>query len=160
MSEEPVAYMERTRLYYRALGYDKDYVWAGGFDEIPFSRLSQPLAQSHVALITTAGPSDFSNRDAAGRKQVWSGECATVADKFDVDLAWDREATHMDDRETFLPVNAAELLVQDGVFAGLTKHFHGVPTEYSHRKTIERDAPEILQRLRAEKADAAVLIAI
>ena len=32
---EPVPYMERTRQYYRALGYAKDYVWAR-HDEVPF----------------------------------------------------------------------------------------------------------------------------
>jgi len=31
----PVGYMERTRDYYRALGYAKDYVWAH-FDDVPF----------------------------------------------------------------------------------------------------------------------------
>lgn len=28
VAETPVQYMERTRQYYRALGYDNDYVWA------------------------------------------------------------------------------------------------------------------------------------
>ena len=35
---EPVPYMERTRQYYRALGYTKDYVWAK-FDDVPFAPL-------------------------------------------------------------------------------------------------------------------------
>ena len=160
MSEEPIAYMERTRHYYRALGYDEDYIWAGDFDDVPFAKLSKPLAQTRIALITTAGPEDLSNRNSSGRKQVWSGDCAAAADRFDVDLAWDRDATHMDDRETFLPVNAAAGLAQDGLFAGLTEHFHGVPTEYSHRKTLEQDAPEILRRIQEEQAAAALLTAI
>ena len=44
-SGPPNAYMERTRLYYRALGYEKDYIWASR-DEIPFARLSKPLSKA------------------------------------------------------------------------------------------------------------------
>ena len=40
---------------------------------------------------------------------------------------------------------------------GLTKHFHGVPTEYSQRKTTEKDVPEVLARVRKDEADAAIL---
>ena len=35
---------------------------------------------------------------------------------------------------------------------------HGVPTEYSQRRTIERDAPEVLRRLREDGADIAMLV--
>ena len=43
------------------------------------------------------------------------------------------------------------------MFAGLTDRFHGVPTEYSQRKTKTEDAPEVLSRVRDDGADAAVL---
>ena len=41
---------------------------------------------------------------------------------------------------------------------GLTEHFHSVPTDYSYRHTNEYDAPEILRRLAADGADAALLV--
>ena len=44
-----------------------------------------------------------------------------------------------------------------GLFAGLAAHFHGIPTEYSHRKTLTVDAPQVLSRLRDDGADAAIL---
>jgi hypothetical protein len=113
-----------------------------------------------VALVTTAGPGDRSNRDAKGRKQVWSCDVASPPADFDTDLAWDREATHMDDRETFLPIEAMRQAVAGGVIGGLARRFHGAPTDYSHRKTMEADAPEILRRLREDGADAALLVAI
>ena len=154
--EQPVEYMERTRLYYRALGYETDYVWST-YDEVPFAGLGQPLLATKVALLTTASPPDLSNRDAHGRKQVWSGRVATPPETFVTDVAWDRESTHTDDRESFLPIEAAQGLAEDGVFAGLTEHFIGVPTIYSQAKTITSDAPEVLQRLRDDGADAAIL---
>jgi hypothetical protein len=39
----------------------------------------------------------------------------------------------------------------------LAARFHGVPTEYSQRKTLTEDAPDILSRVREDRADAAVL---
>lgn len=154
--ERPVGYMERTRLYYRALGYETDYVWST-YDDVPFARLRQPLTDAKVALLTTASPPDLSNRDDSGRKHVWSGRIASPPETFVTDVAWDRESTHTDDRESFLPIAAALELAKDGVFAGLTEHFIGVPTDYSQAKTITSDAPEVLRRLRDDGAGAAVL---
>lgn len=156
---QPVPYMERTRLYYRALGYDNDYVWAH-HAEVPFTRLAKPLSKCTIGLVTTAGPPDRSNRDAANRKQVWSGAVDAPPARFDTDLAWDKEATHTDDRETFLPIDAMKRLVATGFVGALAPRFHGAPTDYSHRKTSEQDAPEILRRLREDRVDAVLLAAL
>ena len=51
----PIPYMQRTRDYYLALGYGNPYRWAH-FADVPFTPLAKPLAQSRVALITTAAP--------------------------------------------------------------------------------------------------------
>ena len=53
-SGPPVPYMERTRNYYRALGYTKDYVWAH-HDDVPFVRPGKPVRAMKLALISTAG---------------------------------------------------------------------------------------------------------
>jgi hypothetical protein len=157
---EPVGYMERTRRYYRALGYANDYVWSQ-YDDVPFTRPSRPLAQSRIALITTSSPADHSNRDARGVKHVWSAPVTPPPEQWSTeDLAWDKASTHMRDRESFLPIETAQALAGQGVFAGLTGHFHGVPTEYSQRKTIEEDAPAILSLLRDERADGVLLFPI
>jgi hypothetical protein len=155
----PIPYMERTRNYYRALGYETDYVWAS-FDEVPFARLAKPLSEATVALIATADPPDRSSRDARGRRHVWSGDVGAPPATFDTDRAWDKESTHTEDRETFLPIDATRKAVAKGVIGELAAHFHGAATDYSHRKTLEQDAPEILQRLRRDKVDAALLTAL
>jgi len=51
----PIPYLERIRTYYEALGYGAPYQWAHYVD-VPFHPLRKPLAQSHVAIITTAAP--------------------------------------------------------------------------------------------------------
>lgn len=152
VADAPISYMERTRHYYRALGYTRDYVWAN-FADVPLTKLSKPLAQSRITLITTASPADFD-----GVKRVWSGNVSPPPPSLYTDnVAWDKESTHTKDRESFLPIEAASKLAAEGIFAALTARFHGVPTEYSQRKTREEDAPEILKRVREDGADAAIL---
>ena len=156
-SNEPVGYMERTRLYYRALGYEADYVWST-YEDVPFAQLKKPLNQSRIALVTTASAPDLSNLDENGRKQVWSGNVDTAPKELFTDnVAWDKESTHTRDRECFLPIDTANALAADGIIAGLTERFHGVPTLYSQRETIERDAPEIARRVSEDGADAVIL---
>jgi D-proline reductase (dithiol) PrdB len=151
-AEAPVRYMERTRHYYRALGYANDYVWAK-FEDVPFTLPGKPVTNLRIALITTASPADFD-----GVKRVWSAAVSPPPEKLFTDnVAWDKESTHTNDRASFLPIEAAFELVAEGIFAGLTPRFHGVPTEYSQRKTRTQDAPEILARVRADGAGAAIL---
>jgi D-proline reductase (dithiol) PrdB len=148
---EPLPYMERTRQYYRALGYTKDYVWAN-FDEVPFTPLRKALSQSRVALITTANPPDY-----AGVRSLWCGSVSSPpSSPHTADLAWDKESTHTDDRECFLPIATASAFAAEGVFAELAPRFHGVPTDYSQRSTVDVVAPKVLKRLREDGADAAV----
>ncbi len=151
-ADVPIKYMDRTRHYYRALGYTRDYVWAT-FDEVPFSQLGKPLSEMRIVLITTASPLDFD-----GVKRVWSGHVSPPPPKLFTDnVAWDKESTHTNDRASFLPIEAASELASEGLFGGLAARFHGVPTEYSQRKTLTEDAPEILSRVHEDGADAAVL---
>ena len=154
---ETVRYIDRTRAYYRALGYPSDYAWAR-FDTVPLARLAKPLSQARLGLVTTASPLDLGNRDAAGKRRVWSGPVSPAPAKLFTDnVAWDKESTHTDDRASFLPIEAVQELVEEGVVGALAVRFHGVPTEYSQRKTEEVDAPQVLARLRDDGADAALL---
>ena len=63
-----------------------------------------------------------------------------------------------DDVESFLPLAALRSLIGEGRIGSLTRRFHGVPTDYSQRRTIEQDAPEILARCREDAADIALLV--
>ena len=153
----PVRYIERTRAYYRALGYAKDYVWAT-FEDVPFSTLRKSLGDCRIGLVTTASAHDPAIHGPGHVRQVWSGAVAPPPDTlFTANLAWDKESTHTRDRESFLPIETVSALVREGRVGGLAAHFHGVPTEYSQRKTIDDDAPQVLRRLRDDGADAAIL---
>ena len=46
-----------------------------------------------------------------------------------------------------------------GWIGEVARHFHGMPTNRSHRTTLEKDCPELLARCREEGVDAAILVA-
>jgi hypothetical protein len=149
--------MERTRAWYAAQGYQRPYQWAT-FEDVPFERLAKPLSECRVGVVTTAGQIDADGRPVLP-KRVYSGSVDDLPARFYTeDLAWDRIATHLDDRETFLPLGHLEALAAAGHICSLAPRFHGVPTEYSQRRTLEVDAPEILERLREDQADVALLV--
>lgn len=157
---EPVGYMERTRRYYRALGYGNDYKWSH-YDDVPFTALKKPLAESKATIITTSSPPGGPKDGNRKLKEVWSGSTReTPADLHTEFLAWDKETTHTRDRESYLPILALQALVAEGRIGSLTEHFHGVPTTYSQRQSHEQDIPEILRRVQADGADVAFLVPI
>ena len=154
---DPIGYMERTRRYYEAQGFEKAYAWAH-FDDIPFTRLTKPVADSTLVLITTMALYD---RNASDVRHVES--CSTREPPgrlYGDDLSWDRTATHLNDRESYFPINMLNQLVRRGRIGALAERFHCAPTEYSQRRTRQADAPEILNRCREDGADIALLVPI
>ena len=153
------SYIDRTRNYYAAQGYEKPYEWAH-FDTVPFASLTKPLAESRIALVTTTGPWDLQEKKVLrGKRVVWSGSTEDPPKRLFTDhLSWDKQNTHTDDVESFLPIQRVRESVQQGRLGSLAPRFHGVPTDYSQRNTIERDAPEILERCHEDEVDIALLI--
>jgi hypothetical protein len=164
-SDAPIAYMERTREYYLALGYGNPYVWAHHADA-PFQPLRKPLARSHVALITTAAPYRPDKGDQgpgaaynAGAKfySVYSGDTSVDPDLRIAHVAIDRRHTSMEDSGTWFPLPALRRAAAAGRVR-LAPRFHGLPTNRSQERTIEIDAPEILKRCVEDRADCAILV--
>ena len=94
-----------------------------------------------------------------GAKQVWSGPTDAPPERlFTDDLAWDKQATHTRDVESFLPLRQLHALAARGRIGSVAARFHGVPTDYSQRRTIERHAPEILARCREDGVDIALCV--
>ena len=148
------SYIDRTREFYGAQGYERPYRWAH-HDDVPWAPLAKPLGDSRIALVTTASP--LATAGSAQPKQVWSGAAESTPERlYTDDLAWDRDATTTDDVESFLPLGAFRELAAEGRIGSLAPRYHGVPTDYSQRRTREQDAPEILARCREDAADVVV----
>jgi len=156
-----VSYIDRTREFYGAQGYEKPYRWAR-FEDAPFAPLPRPLAECRATLVTTASPwRGQTTRDllVRGAKQVWSGDTSAPPERlFTDDLSWDKRATHTDDVESFLPIRQLQAHAAEGRLGSVAERFHGVPTDYSQRRTVEQDAPEILERCRQDAVDVALLV--
>ena len=161
----PIPYMQRTRDYYLRLGYPA-YRWAH-FDEVPFTPLARPLAQSRLALITTAAPYQPGVGDqgpgapynaAAKFYKVYSDSSDATPDLRISHVGYDRVHTTAEDPGTWLPLGRLREAVKSGRIGALTARFHGAPTNRSQRATTETDAPELLRRCREDGADAALLV--
>jgi hypothetical protein len=55
-------------------------------------------------------------------------------------------------------LKALRALETNGEIGGVAPRFHGLPTNRSHKTTMEVDCPEIVSRCRQDGADAAILI--
>ena len=164
--DQPVRYIERTRRYYLGLGYENPYVWAH-YIEVPFSPLKKPLNQSVLGLITTAVPYD-PLKGAQGQGAPYNAAAKfyqpyqwSMVEDIDLRIAHvgvDRQNANMEDAECWFPKMAAKQAANDGRIKALSSHFYGLPTNRSQRHTLEIDAPLILEMLRADKVDVAVLI--
>lgn len=155
MADDSVRYMERSRKYYEAHGYEKPYRWAH-YDSVPFSRLTKPLEQCTVTIVTTAMPDASFSGDA---ETLHLGDMNHPPESFYTDERfWDKEATHTDDVSTFYPMEQLSRLAGEGKIGKLSEHYYCVPTEYSQRRTLEHDAPAILQSCLDDGVDVALLV--
>ncbi len=162
MSERDVVqYMERTRDYYAAQGFERPYRWAK-HETAPFQELHEPLSASRLVLITTANelsPEGWQPGDRRPNRRVHSVRTEDPPTGFYTDdLSWHKEATHTNDLGSYFPIEILQTLVAEGRLGSLSPRMHGVPTEYSQRRTLESDAPEVLRRCQEDEVDVALLV--
>lgn len=166
-SDKPIAYLERIRAYYLALGYDTPYRWAR-HEHVPFHRPEKPIAESRLAVVTTAAPYQPGKGDqgpgapyngAAKFFAVYSGPSDSDPDLRVSHIAIDRDHTTAEDQNSYFPLPAFRRLAADGVLGGLGPRFHGLPTNRSQKTTRDVDCPELLRRCREDGVDAVVLVA-
>jgi hypothetical protein len=164
--DRPVRYIERTRSYYLGLGYENPYVWAH-YIEVPFTPLKKPLSQSILGLITTAVPYDPDKGDQGqgapynSTAKFYQPYQQSIDGSMDLRIAHvgiDRKNANMEDSNCWFPLDAAKRAVAAGRVRALSPNFYGLPTNRSQRHTLEVDAPIILEMLKAEGVDVAVLI--
>ena len=164
--DTPISYMQRIRDYYFALGYGAPYEWAH-YADVPFQPLQKPLTQSRVAIITTAAPFQPDKGDqgpgapynaAAKFYTVYSGDTSIDHDLRISHVAIDRKHTTAEDSNTYFPLPELRRAAARGRIGSVAPHFHGLPTNRSHRTTFEIDCPEIVERCRADAVEAAILV--
>lgn len=164
--DQPVPYMKRTRDWYLALGYGNPYVWAH-YIEVPFTPLAKPLSETRVTFITTAAPFQPGKgpqgpgapyNSAAKFYTVYSGDMDQDHDLRISHVGIDRLHTSMEDARCWYPMAALRAAAAAGRIGGLTRRFHGAPTNRSQQHTLDVDCLEILNRCREDGAEAAILV--
>jgi D-proline reductase (dithiol) PrdB len=162
----PIPYLQRIRSYYQALGYGAPYRWAH-HAHVPFQPLAKPLSHCRLAIITTAAPFQPDKGDqgpgapynsAAKFFAVYSGDTTVDHDLRISHIAIDRAHTSAEDPGTYFPLVELRRLAVDGQIASVAPRFHGLPTNRSHRVTIEVDCSEIVRRCAEDRVDAALLL--
>ncbi|MDO9514586.1 MAG: glycine/sarcosine/betaine reductase selenoprotein B family protein [Syntrophales bacterium] len=157
-----VSYMDRSREYYAASGYTRPYEWPH-YDAVPFTPLKKPLAQCRVGLVTTAGkpkPPEAGVTLLTSRELYAEPANPPPQRLFTDDLSWDKQSTHTDDVDSFLPVNRLREYAAEGRIGSASARFYGVTTDYSQSRTLERYAPQILEWCREDGLDAVLLSAL
>jgi hypothetical protein len=164
--DAPIPYLQRIRAYYAALGYGAPYEWAH-YAQVPFQPLLKPLSRSTVAIVTTAAPYQPDKGDqgpgapynaAAKFYAVYSGDSAQDHDLRIAHIAIDRTHTTAADPGTWFPLPELRRHAARGRIGAVAPRFHGLPTNRSHRTTLQVDCPELLARCKADGVDAALLL--
>jgi hypothetical protein len=164
--DQPVRYIERTRSYYLGLGYENPYVWAH-YSDVPFTPLQKPLSQSVLGLITTAVPYEPGKGDQGpgapynAKAKFYQPYQHSIDGDSDLRIAHvgiDRKNANMEDSNCWFPLGAAKRSVEFRRVKRLSPNFYGLPTNRSQRHTLEVDAPRILEMLRADGVEIAILI--
>lgn len=164
-----VSYIDKSREYYAAQGYEHPYRWAVA-DDVPFTRPTVPLASAVVGVVTTAyfppgsEPAGVPPMRTVKPYPEKLAYAAPVADApgatYTRDLAWAKDETHTDDLDTYLPVHRLQELAAEGLIGALAPRFYGVPTDYSRRRTVERDAPAVASWMQEDGVDLALLVGL
>ena len=148
-----VSYIDKSREYYAAHGYERPYRWPR-YDDVPFTRLAKPLSQCRIGVVTTA---DQAPGPAPRATKLFTAPISAGGGLF-TEKSWDREATHTKDPETYLPLTRLAEHVAAGHLGSLSPRFYGVPTDYSQRLTVEQDSPQIEKWMREDGVDIALLV--
>ncbi len=167
LPSQPIRYIDRTRAWYQALGY-APYRWPH-FDDVPFTALRKPLAESRLALVTTAaplqptagdqGPGAAYNGDAKFF-EVYTSPTDEPADVRISHIGYDRHHTTAEDPNTWFPLPRLHEAVAAGRIGSLTARFYGAPTVRRQRTTIEEHAPQIRALCESDGADVALLVPV
>ena len=166
--DAPIPYMQRIRDYYVTLGYGAPYEWAH-YAEVPFQPLKKPLAQSRITIVTTAAPYQPDKGDQGpGRAVQLGGEVlsrSTPATRRRITICasvtWGSTASTRRPR-TPAPGSRCRSCARAaarGRIGAVAPRFHGLPTNRSHRMTLDVDCPELVARCKADGVDAALLLA-
>jgi D-proline reductase (dithiol) PrdB len=160
--QQPVEYIQRITDNYAKLGY-KAYQWVKNTDQPPWQPLRKPLSRCRVGLIASGGiyvtgQVAFHFKDDASFREIPTD--VRTSDLRTAHFAYDQTDARRDPNVVF-PIDTLRRLVKEGFIGSLTEHaFTFMGGIYSSRKVRDELAPQLTERLLAEKADIALLVPV
>jgi len=158
-----VHYIDKTREYYLAAGYEKPYAWAH-FDDVPFTPLAKPLARCRATIVSTSEVAVRGDAESeALATETMVGNAYSIPSDTPVESlyshqdAYDTHATHLDDVNSYLPISRLREAVEAGRLGSVAPRIHGVHTSYSQRRTFDVDGAEVFRRCREDGVDVVLL---
>ena len=157
-----VEYIKRITDNYSKLGY-KPYKWVRNEDAPPWQPLRKPLSECRLGLIASGGL--YVKGQVAFHFQDDLSFRAIPTDVKTTDLrtahfAYDQTDARKDANVVF-PIDTLRRLVKEGVIGGLAEHAYtfmgGI---YSSRRVRDELAPQLTERLLADKVDVALLVPV
>jgi len=160
--QQPVEYIQRITDNYAKLGY-KAYQWVRNADRPPWRPLTKPLSQCRVGLIASGGiyvtgQVAFHFKDDTSFREIPTD--VRTSELRTAHFAYDQTDARRDPNVVF-PIDTLRRLVKEGFIGSLTAHaFTFMGGIYSSRRVSEELAPQLVERLLAEKADIALLVPV
>ena len=157
-----VEYIKRITDNYSKLGY-KPYKWVRNEDAPAWQPLRKPLSECRLGLIASGGL--YVKGQVAFHFQDDLSFRAIPTDVKTTDLrtahfAYDQTDARKDANVVF-PIDTLRRLVKEGVLGGLAEHAYtfmgGI---YSSRRVRDELAPQLTERLLADKVDVALLVPV
>ncbi len=146
-----VSYIDKSRDYYAAQGYEHPYRWAVHTDA-PFVAPSGPLTEATIGVVTTAA------RTLDDRIGPFAEAATPAPTRMETShLSWHQGATHTDDVGTFLPLAHLQAFADAGEIGSISPRYYGLPTNYSHRRT-QQWSDQIVEWARRDGVDVMLLV--
>ena len=161
-SIEPVDYIARTREQYSALGY-QPYEWAERPDPPAWVPLTKPLEESRILLLGSGGAYKrgqvaFHWKDDTGIRLIPSDQPAT--DVRVTHFAYDLRDARSDPNVVFPLEGLRDMVVEKRLGQLTSKAITFMGGIYSSRRVKEELAPKIVQEVRDQRADIALLVPV
>lgn len=157
----PVQYIKQTHDLYDSLGYPP-YKWFKADSPAPWMKLTKPLNQSRLGMLSTAGTYvtgqvAYYYKDDTSVRKIPAG---TAVDK--LRFSHVTENYLLDARKdplTVFPLQALQLLKQEGVIGSLADHYYScMGGIYSQRRVTEELIPNLRTNMAADGIDVLLLV--
>lgn len=159
---EPVEYIARIRENYARLGY-KPYAWVRNPEPPAWRPLRKPLTECRLGLVASggiyvSGQVAFHWKDDTSIRVIPTR--VETRDLRATHFAYDLTDARRDPNVVF-PIDPLRRMVAAGSLGGLTdRAYTFMGGVYSARRVSEELAPQITERLRADRADLALFVPV